>query len=137
MNGDVGFDIDYAVNKMPVLYVSGKFSHDDLLHGVEHNVLIASKYSLEGWSKGFAVICPHKNSQGFQHSDLPWEIWMLGDLAFIARMQPERGDALLMLPGWEESRGACIERDYAVERGLDIYYAENGIPEAPVQRGEP
>lgn len=128
---NVGFDLDFAVNKMPMLYVSGKFSHDDLLHGVEHNVLIASRYSLEAWRKGWATISPHKNSSGFQHSDLPWEIWMLGDLAFIARMLPERGDALLMLPQWEESSGARIERDYALEIGLNVYYAEHGIPDAP------
>ena len=136
MNGDLGFDLDYAINKMPVLYVSGKFSHDDLLHGVEHHVLTASRYSLEAWRKGFAVLCPHKNSSGFQHSELDWEIWMLGDLAFIARLQPERGDALLMLPGWEESRGACIERQYALDIGLQVYYAENGIPDAPTRRNK-
>ena len=85
-------------------------------------------FSLEAWEKGWAAMCPHKNTSGFQHTDIPWSVWMDGDLAFIDRMNPEKGDALFMMPGWETSTGATIERDHAVDMGLLIYYPENGIP---------
>ena len=117
------------MKRMSILYISGKYSSSDNLHGVEQNVLTASKYALEAWEKGWAAICPHKNTQGFQHTDLPWEVWMAGDLAFIDRMSPAEGDALFMLPDWEQSKGALLERAYGENKGLKIYYAENGMPE--------
>lgn len=117
------------VKQVPVLYISGPFSATDLLHGVEQNILTASKCALEAWGKGWGVICPHKNTQGFQHTDLPYEVWMDGDLAFIDRMNPEKGDALLMLVGWSSSKGARLEHDFALEKGLRVYYESEGIPE--------
>lgn len=30
-------------------------------------------------------------------------------------------DAILLLRGWEESRGACIERRLAIDLGLKVY----------------
>ena len=117
------------IKSVPILYVSGPFSSTDNLHGVEQNILTASKYALEAWKKGFAVICPHKNTQGYQHTDLPYHVWMDGDLAFIDRMTPEKGDALLMLPGWEQSQGATLEHNFAIQKGLKVYYGKDGIPE--------
>ena len=87
----------------PILYISGPFSSPDILHGIEQNILNASMFSLEAWEKGWAAMCPHKNTSGFQHTDIPWSVWMDGDLAFIDRMNPEKGDALFMMPGWETS----------------------------------
>jgi len=117
------------IKAMPVLYISGPFSSSDLLHGVERNILTASKYALEAWQKGWSVLCPHKNTSGYQHTYIPYNVWINGDLAFIDRMDANKGDALLMLPGWEHSQGAVLERNFASEKGLKIYYAEYGIPE--------
>ena len=32
---------------------------------------------------------------------------------------------MVMLPGWEHSKGACMEHDWAVELGLAIHYMED------------
>lgn len=112
----------------PIIYISGPFSHEDTLHGIDQNILTASKYALECWKKGYFVICPHKNTSGFQHCDLPYETWIEGDLAFIDRMEPLKGDALLMLPGWEKSNGAVKERKFALTKGLKIYHVFEEIP---------
>ncbi len=114
--------------KVPIMYISGPFSSDDIIHGVELNVLKASKYALEAWKKGWGVICPHKNTQGFQHVDLPYSDWMSGDLSIIDRLDPLKGDAVLMLPDWKESNGAKLEHIFAESKKLKIYYAEEGIP---------
>ena len=116
------------MKSMPILYISGPFSSNDNLHGVEQNILTASKYALKAWKKGWAAICPHKNTSGYQHIDLPYEIWINGDLAFIDRLDVKKGDALLMLPDWEQSKGAQLEHEFAKQKGLTIYYAKYGIP---------
>lgn len=33
-------------------------------------------------------------------------------------------DSILLLKGWEKSRGAEIELNYAISKGLNIYYEE-------------
>ena len=112
----------------PVLYISGPLSALDMIHGVDQNILTASKYALEAWINGWGVICPHKNTSGYQHTNVSWDVWMSGDLAFIDRLDALKGDALFMLPGWEESRGAVLEHEFAKQKGLKIYYAEDGMP---------
>jgi hypothetical protein len=36
---------------------------------------------------------------------------------------------MLMIPGWEKSEGAIIEKQLAAVYGLTVYYASDGIPE--------
>ncbi len=52
---------------MKVLYISGPFSDQDRVHGIQQNILRASRIALSCWSAGWAVICPHKNCAGFEH----------------------------------------------------------------------
>ncbi len=108
---------------MKVIYISGPFANVDLIHGVQENILVASRAALLCWEAGWAVICPHKNTAGFQHHHLPWERWIEGDLAILKRC-----DAIYMLQGWERSPGAKIELEYALDNGLEIHYACQGIP---------
>ena len=101
---------------MRLLYVSGPFTSPDKLHGIERNILAASEAALEGWRQGWAVICPHKNTSGYQHAeDIPYETWIEGDLEILRRC-----DAICMLPGWEQSNGARIELALAYDLGLEV-----------------
>ena len=101
---------------MRLLYVSGPFSAADPLHGIERNILAASEAAIEGWRQGWAVICPHKNTSGYQHAaDIPYETWIEGDLEILRRC-----DAICMLPGWEQSNGARIELALAYDLGLGV-----------------
>jgi hypothetical protein len=114
--------------EMKLLYIAGKFHSDDTNGGTERNISLASKLALECWRKGWAVICPHKNTAGFQHyPDVSDEIWYAGYLEILSRC-----DAILMMEGWEASVGAIMEYDFVKSHGLlDIYFERDGIPEAP------
>jgi hypothetical protein len=115
--------------RLKILYISGKFSKipdgdDDHHHGIDQNILDASRYALRAAKYGWAPFTPHKNTAGFQHvKEIPYTFWMDVCLTFV-----ERSDAILMLPGWESSPGATREHDLACELGIPIYYAENGVP---------
>ena len=112
---------------MKVLYIAGPYDHQDPIHGIQENIINASRVALEYWRQGWAVICPHMNTAGFHHvKDIPPETWIQGDLEILARC-----DAILMIPGWTKSSGAKAERDYALEHGIEVlYYPESG------QKGE-
>jgi hypothetical protein len=98
------------------------------------------EYNADGFRKaaryakaqGWTVFSPHdtKPSHGGQpcigdpatwtyHRGLThtYACWLAASMAEMVRC-----DALLMLPGWEDSRGARIEWDHAVKRGMVIYY---------------
>jgi hypothetical protein len=46
--------------------------------------------------------------------------WLDGDLA-ILRLLPRARAAVLMLPGWEQSKGARLERDWAIHLNLEVF----------------
>ena len=73
---------------------------------------------------GHAVICPHLNSA---HMELDcgatWEDYLNGDLQIISRV-----DAVVMLEGWQDSKGAVMEREYALDNHIIVYYAPDYPP---------
>lgn len=105
----------------PILYISGPYSAG---HGrtSEENIDIARAYAATAWERGWAAFCPHLNTAGFERlcEGMSWEDWIAGDLAILDLLDPGV-DAVLMLPGWEKSRGATVERQRAVVRGLEIF----------------
>lgn len=103
-----------------LLYIAGPFSDPDRIHGVEQNILQASRAALDAWREGWVAVCPHKNTAGFQHvADLPYKVWTRGDLAILSRC-----DAILLLPDWPGSPGARREVIFAVDHGIPVlsYY---------------
>jgi nucleoside 2-deoxyribosyltransferase len=104
---------------MKLLYLAGPFSHDDPIHGTERNILAASEIALEAWKRGWAAVCPHKNTQGFQHAGIPQEVWYKGDIALMLRC-----DAVLMLPKYWQSKGAQLELEAAKKAGMAVYFYE-------------
>jgi len=52
-----------------------------------------------------------------------WEDYMRADIKALCDC-----DAIVLLDGWEQSRGACIERRLAEDLGLKEYYlTESGV----------
>lgn len=48
-----------------------------------------------------------------------WSDWMRRGITMMLR-----ADLVVMLPGWQASRGALIEHRLAVELGIEVEYAE-------------
>ena len=75
--------------------------------------------------KGHFVYIPHLSHYVHLELDmcLGTEYWYNFDLAFL-----EMCDAIYMLPGWKESKGATLERKKAEEWIKKIYYNLDDIP---------
>jgi hypothetical protein len=97
-----------------LLYVSGKYSGD-----IDANIETAMVIAAELWIKGHAVICPHANTAHFERRglSLTYEDYIAGDLNMISRC-----DGLVMIPDWENSKGAVIEKDYAESLNIPIWF---------------
>lgn len=100
---------------MQVVYISGAY-RAPTLQGILDNIRLAEKVAIEYWKKGYAVICPHKNTALFD-GECADDIWLDGDLEIISRC-----DIVVMLPFWEYSKGAVVEHGHAVNLGKEIVY---------------
>lgn len=103
-----------SIRSRGVIYVAGPFRGPNAW-AIEQNIRRAEALALEAWQAGFAVICPHTNTRFFQGT-APDEVWLIGDLDLVARC-----DAVLMVPGWQQSCGATGERGHATTLGIPVF----------------
>ena len=105
----------------PILYISGPYSAGNG-RTVADNIAIARKYAVAAWKLGWAAVCPHLNTAHFEDlcPNLGHTDWLDGDLTILSRLDPYV-DAMLLLPGWEQSKGARLERDWAIHLNLEVF----------------
>ncbi len=96
-----------------LVYVAGPY-RAATVGGICENIEAARRVAQLLWQAGFPTICPHMNT-AFMDGAAPDEVWLQGDLVIL-----ERCDAIVLTPGWDRSKGAVAEREYALERGLVV-----------------
>src|SRR3989304_8459065 len=85
---------------MLVVYLAGKYNGD-----TDRNIAEARKVACDLWIHGYAVICPHLNTDHFEvDCSCVYEDYMEGDLEILSRC-----DMVVTLPDWQESPGATRE----------------------------
>jgi nucleoside 2-deoxyribosyltransferase len=104
-----------------VIYLSGKYSGE-----IIENIDVARRIAIELWEQGFSVLTPHLNTYHFETDcKCTYEQYIQGDLEMLSRC-----DVIVMLQGWNQSKGATKEREFAKYLGMPIYY----YPEIPTKR---
>lgn len=97
--------------KQPLkIYLSGPITNDP--NFVDHFQEHAKKLR----DKGYIVLDPTVWAR--ESVKLEYEEYMKLDLAML-----EICDAIYMLPGWSNSRGALIEQQRAIELEMVVYYS--------------
>jgi intein/homing endonuclease len=111
-----------------LVYIAGKYRGD-----VDANIAAARKVAIELWEMGHVAICPHLNTAHFeQDCHVTDGVYLSGDLDILARC-----DAVVMVPGWQESVGARDEYDFAEYRGIPIYQYPDLPPLHPTEQDSP
>lgn len=109
---------------MKVVFVSGRISAPTMVE-YHRNIEHADKVALKLRKRGYAVFCPHKNSE-WQSGALrrdpeeDFEEWMIRDMEILSRC-----DMVYMLKGWRQSRGSKREYQKAKELGKEILFEED------------
>lgn len=122
----------------PILYISGPYSAGNG-RTIADNIAIARAHAEAAWRQGWAAFCPHLNTSGFEVTcpGVSHEEWLAGDIAILRLLARARA-AVLMLPGWEQSKGARLERDWALHLNLEVFgppASPEAIPPAAAFRG--
>lgn len=92
------------------IYISGKISGTDLTKTRKRFAAVAKATK----RLGYEPVNPLEN--GLSEHD-SWEAHMLKDIIDLLQC-----NAIYMLQGWEDSKGACIEHYIATKIGMPIMY---------------
>ena len=104
-----------------MIYLSGAITAETI-QLVEINVQKARKVAMQMALRGIAFFCPHLNTYQFDREEslkgITWQQYMDMDLDILARCT-----GILMIEGWEASKGAVVEHNFALAHGIKIYYS--------------
>ena len=105
----------------PILYISGPYSAGNG-RTVAENIAVARAHAEAAARKGWMPFTPHLNTAHFEDfcPNVSHQEWLDGDLT-ILRALSHAGVAVLLLPGWELSAGARLERDWAIHLNLEVF----------------
>jgi len=106
------------------VYISGPIKADTKEKEKE-NVGRARSAMYEIMRRGHIPFCPHTMTENanIYAQDIQRDTFIKCDIEWLKLC-----DAILMLPGWEESEGANIEIEYAVMNGVKVFYNIDDIP---------
>lgn len=111
---------------MPTVYVAGPYRHLERA-GIEQNIRNALAIGLLCCRKGWSPIIPHSNTAHLDAVDptIGDEFWLAATMELMRRC-----DAVVLVPGWQESIGTRAEIQEAQIRGIPVYYVESDLPTA-------
>lgn len=112
-----------------IIYIAGAYRAKNG-RTVAENIEVARKASVEVWRSGHIALCPHLNSAHFEDylgKDYTDKMLLDGTMDLLRRC-----DAILMLPGYEDSEGAIAELRYAKSQDMPIYSYEGRDVNVPI-----
>ncbi len=110
--------------EIKMMYIAGAYTGKSP-EEVRLNIEAARKVAQIAVRRGWFPVIPHANTAGFETlcPDVPYEFWIEGTKELLRRC-----DAMAMVSGWEDSKGATGEVDEAVDLHIPIYYETRRIP---------
>ena len=98
-----------------LVYVAGPYTAPDV-EGRSKNIAAAWALGCQVAALGAMPVIPHMNTA---HMDViqPWGWWIDATMELMLRC-----NAVLMMPNWQDSRGARGEHDKAKQIGIPVFY---------------
>ncbi len=109
---------------MKIVFIAGPYIGNGTVESIEKNIREAEKYQIALAEKQIGFFCAHNHTEHFSSKKgvkAPEEFYYKLDLEFLKRS----ADAVLAVPGWENSKGATREIELAKQLGLAIFYPKN------------
>lgn len=100
---------------MKIVYIAGKLTGANNWE-IAQNVRRAETVAFEVAKLGAMPLIPHANTGMNFFGTLDEAFWYAGTLELLRRC-----DAIVLVPGWQLSKGALAERDEAYRRGVYVF----------------
>lgn len=111
---------------IPLIYIAGRY-RAPTVDLIKLNISTARDVAIQADALGWYALCPHMNSALLDQAlpDLSDDYWLMGTMAMM-----ERCDALVLVPGWQQSAGTLAELARARQLGMPIYMSPDVLPSA-------
>ena len=107
---------------MKIIFIAGPYFSDGNHEKIEENIRNAEKYQIALADQGIGFFCSHSHTEHFeQKSNAPEEFYKEMDMLILQRA----ADAIIAIPGWENSPGAKNEITWAKENNLKIFFPKS------------
>ncbi|MDR3519333.1 MAG: DUF1937 family protein [Candidatus Pacebacteria bacterium] len=109
---------------MKIIFIAGAYIGDGKSETIEHNIREAEKYAIALANERIGFFCPHKHTEHFSSegkATAPEEFYYDLDFHFLTHI----ADAVLVVPGWENSNGTKRELAWVNEKGMKIFYPKD------------
>lgn len=97
-------------------YIAGPYTANTP-EGIHKNIGAALRLATMAAALGWEVILPHTMGP---HREITWEDAMIRCRELVRGLDPAR-DCVVLVPGWDKSRGALEEVDLAEALGIPIF----------------
>lgn len=99
---------------MRIAYLAGPYRAASPFE-IGQNIGRARAVAVWLWRNGYVALCPHLNS-AFMDGAAEDRVFLDGDIAMMRRC-----DLVVLVPGWERSRGTLDEIAVAEAAGIPVY----------------
>jgi len=103
------------------VYVAGAYSSNHIL-GVAANIRRGRRFATEIKKAGFADYCPWNDWEQAVLDDIPMKDFKETGLAWL-----RKADAVVLVPGWEDSAGTHAEIDEAIKLHIPVFYSLDSL----------
>ena len=106
---------------MKLIYIAGPYTTEDI-YNLRRNIMRAEKAGREVFKRGHIPVIPHslgdaldtgKDFKHFRHQD-----WMHK----LCLPLLSRCDGILLIDGWQQSKGARMEFEHAQNNNMPVFY---------------
>lgn len=108
---------------MKIIYIAGPYSGDSRPETIERNIREAEQYALALSDRQIGFFCSHAHTEHFttsKGSKAPEQFYYDMGMEFL-----QRCEAVLAIPGWEASKGAREEVEWAKAHHMQVFYPKN------------
>lgn len=109
---------------MKIVFIAGPYTGDGTVESVEKNIREAEKYQIALANSQIGFFCPHNHTEHFstkKGATAPEDFYYELDFEILKKA----ADAVLAIPGWENSWGAKREVEWAQKNGLSVFFPKD------------
>lgn len=107
---------------MKIVFIAGPYFGNGDKSKIQDNIRHAEQYQIALANLGIGFFCPHNHTEHFEiKAGADENFYRELDAIFLNKI----ADAVMAIPGWENSSGSKAEIKLAKKKGIPIFYPKS------------